>query len=150
MNRDLAPNERPRTVAAVLTDIVGNFQRIAQGEASLAVAHLVDRATGAGMAVGWLGSGVFLALTAFGLLVVGAALYLSGKMPAWQAAIVVAAPIAATAAVVLGVGLRALRRRHAAPPIVTAPLQGATNGTGFTDHRSTSVAGAGSPREQRR
>jgi MFS family permease len=150
MNRDSVPNEHRRTVAAVLTDIVGNFQRIAQGDASLAVAHVVERITRAGGAIGWLGSGVFLVLTAFGLLVVGAALYLSGKMPAWQAAIAVAAPIAAAAAVALGVGLRTLRRPPASTPIVTVPRQGVTNGTGFTDHRNASVAGAGSPREQRR
>ena len=141
-------NDRERSVSEVLADIVDNFQRIALGEASLVVAQVVERATRASRAIGLLGAGVFLAVLAFGLLVVSAVVYLSGRLPVWQAAVVVAVPIALAAGAALGVGLRAIGRLRVPPPI-TVFQPGVTNGTEFSNHRGPSLARTGGLGTQR-
>ena len=148
MSRLAATDVEKRTVAAVLADIVGNFQRIAHGEASLVLARLVERVTGASAAFLVLGSGVFLAALAVGLLLIAAIGYLSETMAIWQSVLIVAGVTAAGAGVAITMAVRSLSRATFQPAI-TNPSQKVSNGADLSNHREQHLPRAGSAGEQR-
>lgn len=105
--------ERP--VSAVLNDIVGNLADIVRAELRLAKTEAKDelgKASAAGVMVA-LGAVMFAVSGVFLLLAIVYALSL--VMPAWAAALIVAAGEALMAALFLGAGIRKFRTARALP-----------------------------------
>jgi len=104
-----------RPVSAVLHDIAGNLQGIVRAELRLAKTEITaeaGRASSAGMMVG-LGV-LMLAFSAlFALLAIVYALSL--VLPAWAAALIVAAAEGLMAAIFVGVGIRRFKTTRAVP-----------------------------------
>jgi uncharacterized membrane protein YqjE len=107
------PAERP--VSALLSDIAGNVQDIVRAELRLAKTEItaeVGRASSGGLMVGL---GVLM-LAVSGLFALLAIVYaLSLVMPAWAAALIVAAGEGLMAAVFVGVGIKRFKAARAAP-----------------------------------
>jgi hypothetical protein len=104
-----------RPISSVLNDIVGNVQHIVRSEFRLARTEVTQEAGKA------LSAGVFVALGAAMLFLAGlfallAVVYaLSLVMPAWGAALVVAAGEALMAAVFIGIGIKRFKATRAPP-----------------------------------
>ena len=116
----MATAERP--ISTVLYDIVSNVQEIIRSEMRLArteFAEELGRLRSAGLL---LGIGALLAI--FGVLFVLVAIVyaLSLVIPAWAAALIVAAGVGALAGILLGAGLRRIKAVRAAPK-TTASLK---------------------------
>lgn len=114
-----------RPISAVLHDIVGNVQDIVRSEMRLAKTELgeeLGRAASAGML---LGAGVLL--LAFSLLfVLLAAIYaLSLVVPAWTAALIVAAGVGLVAALCVGLGIARFKKVRAVPKTVASVKENA-------------------------
>jgi uncharacterized membrane protein YqjE len=111
-----------RTISTVLHDIVGNIQDIIRSEVRLAkteVAEELGKARSAGMLVG-IGA---LMLTFSALFVLLAGVYaLSAVVPAWAAALIVAAGVGLIAAILLGVGVKRFKSMRT-PPRTAATMQ---------------------------
>jgi uncharacterized membrane protein YqjE len=111
-----------RTISTVLHDIVGNIQDIIRSEVRLAkteVAEELGKARSAGMLVG-VGA---LMLTFSSLFVLLACVYaLSAVVPAWAAALIVAAGVGLIAAILLGVGVKRFKSMRT-PPRTAATMQ---------------------------
>lgn len=105
--------ERPLSV--VLSDIAGNVQHIVRAELRLAKTEVTAEATRAGSAAVMVGLGILM-LGVSALFALLAAVYaLSLVMPAWAAALIVAAGEGLMAAVFVSIGLRKFRATRAAP-----------------------------------
>ena len=104
-----------RSISTVLHDIVGNVQDIIRSEVRLAKTEITDELGKLGIASILLGVGALL-LTFSALFALLAIIYaLSTFLPAWEAALIVAAGVGAIAALCWGVGLQKFRAARAAP-----------------------------------
>ena len=104
-----------RPIATVLSDIVGNLQRMVRSEFRLAKTEVTQELTKARTAGLWLGVGAML-LASSALFVLLAAVYaLTLLVPSWAAAMIVAAGTALLAALCVGVGMSKFRTTHAVP-----------------------------------
>lgn len=104
-----------RSISVVLQDIVGNIQNIVRSEVRLAkteVGEELRRARSAGVLFG-VGAVTATFSALFFLLTIVYALTL--VMPAWAAALIVAAGVGVIAAVSLALGMKRFKTIHAAP-----------------------------------
>ncbi len=109
----MAPTDR--SISTVLQEIVANVQDIVRAEMRLAKTEVTEelgkaRSAGVLFSVGALAA-AFSAL----FLLLALAYALSMVMPAWAAALIVAAGIGVVAAVCIGVGMKRFKTIHAAP-----------------------------------
>lgn len=114
----MSTEERP--LSSVLHDIIGNVQFIIRSEARLAKAEIVEEARKSSSAAMLIGAGVLM-LVLSGLFALLAIVYaLSLVMPAWAAALIVAAGEGLMAAIFIGLGLKRVRTVRAIPKTVAS------------------------------
>jgi uncharacterized membrane protein YqjE len=104
-----------RSISTVLQEIVGNIQDIVRAEVRLAKAEVTEelgKARSVGMLFGVGAVASSLSVLFFLLAIVYA---LTIVMPAWVAALVVAASIGVAAAICIGIGMKRFKTIHAAP-----------------------------------
>lgn len=109
----MANGDRP--IATVLTDIVGNLQRMVRSEFRLAkteVTQELGKARSAGL---WLGVGAMMLLFSVLFVLLAAVYALTFVVPSWAAALMVAAGAGVIAAVCVGVGIAKFKATRAAP-----------------------------------
>jgi hypothetical protein len=99
-----------RSITGVLQDIIARVQEI-----RLAKTELKEEAVQAGRATAVLASGALLGIYALGLLLLACVYALALVLPAWIAAVIVAAIVAVIAIILVSRGLRTMRLVHAAP-----------------------------------
>ena len=107
--------ERDRSMAEVLQDIVGNIQEIVRSEVRLAKAEVRDEAAKAkiaGILVGGGAAGAFFAAFFLLLMIVYA---LTRVVPDWAAALIVSVLMAIIAGSMLSMGLKRFREVHPTP-----------------------------------
>lgn len=104
-----------RSISTVLQEIVGNIQDIVRAEVRLAKTEVTEELSkarsvgvlfGTGAVAGSLSVLFFLLAIVYALTIV---------MPAWVAALVVAASIGVAAAICIGIGIKRFKTIHAAP-----------------------------------
>ena len=104
-----------RSISTVLHDIVGNVQDIIRSEVRLAETEVTEELGKLGHASILLAVGALL-LTFSALFALLAIIYaLSAFLPAWEAALIVAAGVGAIAALCCGLGLKKFKAVRAAP-----------------------------------
>ncbi|HET9518415.1 MAG TPA: phage holin family protein [Actinoplanes sp.] len=91
--------------------------RLVKDELALAKAELTEKGKHAGIGVGLFGGGGVLALYGVGVLLVAFVLLLDLVLPAWAAALIVAATLFAVAGLLAVLGSRQVKQ--AAPPLPT-------------------------------
>jgi uncharacterized membrane protein YqjE len=104
-----------RSISTVLGDIVDNIQDIVRSELRLAKTELAQemgKAASAGMMIG-VGALLLTFTAVFALLAIVYALSL--VVPAWAAALIVAAGVGLIAALCLGLGIKRFKTVRAAP-----------------------------------
>jgi len=104
-----------RSISTVLYDIVGNVQEIVRSELRLARTEFTEELGKLRSASVLLGVGLLLALFGVLFLLVAIVYALSLFIPAWAAALIVAAAIGALGGIFLGAGFRRLKVMRAAP-----------------------------------
>lgn len=97
-----------RGVGDVLTDIVGNVERLVRAEVRLVTTGVLNRVKAAALGGALIAVGAMLWLMTTGLILWGAVARLSETMRPWQAMLVVAGVTGLVATVVLAVGLKGL------------------------------------------
>lgn len=102
-----------RSIGDVMTDVAGNVERLVRTEVRLTKATVLQAARGMVRGGAMVASGALLAMLAVMLLLLGAVARLSETMKVWQAALIVAGGTALVSALVIGMGVAALRG-HAA------------------------------------
>ena len=104
-----------RSISTVLGDIVDNVQDIVRSELRLAkteLTHEIGKAASAGVMLG-IGALLLTFTAVFALLAIVYALSL--VVPAWAAALIVAAGVGLIAAVCIGLGIKRIKTVRAAP-----------------------------------
>ena len=104
-----------RSISTVLYDILGNVQEIIRSEMRLArteVTEDIGKWRSAGLL---LGVGALLGMFSVLFLLLAIVYALSLVIPAWGAALIVAAAVAALAGIVLGAGFKRIKAVRAAP-----------------------------------
>jgi len=104
-----------RSLAEVVQAILGNIQDIFRSEFRLARTELTDQAKKARSAMPLLGAGALAGLFSATLLLVTCVLALAMVLPAWLAALIMAAVTGIAAMVLIGVGRRELKDVSAKP-----------------------------------
>ena len=114
-----------RPISAVLHDIAGNLQGIVRAEARLAKAEITEELKKSGSAGIFIGAG--LVMLGFSVLFVLVAIVyaLSLVMPAWAAALIVAAGEGVMAAIFVAIGVRRLRAVRALPKTASSMKENA-------------------------
>ncbi len=115
--------EGERSIAAVLTDIVGNVQQIVRAEirlATLEVRHEVEKARRSAtlMIIG----GVMAALS-LAFLLLASVYALAAVVAPWIAALIVAAAAGVGGGTFIAVGMKQMRRVVIAPPRTIATIE---------------------------
>ena len=105
-----------RSIAALLSDIVGNVQQMVRAEVRLAKVEVRQEAVRARGGVVLLAAGGIVLVIALGVLALAAVYGLSLVWPRWVAALVVALAIAAIGGAVVATGLSRLRSLQWPPP----------------------------------
>lgn len=98
-----------RSIGEVMTDVAGNVERLVRTEVRLTKATVIQAARGMARGSALVAGGTILAALAVLFLLLGAVARLSESMKVWQAALVVGGGTTLLAAVVIGVGVAALR-----------------------------------------
>ena len=98
-----------RSIGEVMTDVAGNVERLVKTEVRLTKATVLQAARSMARGSALVASGAMLALLAVMFLLLGIAARLAESMKPWQAALVVAGGTTLLAALVIGVGVAALR-----------------------------------------
>jgi uncharacterized membrane protein YqjE len=106
---------RDRSVAELIRDLSEQLSRLIHDELRLAMAELSQKGKKAGTGVGLFGAAGVVALYGVGALLTAIVLLLALVMPAWAAALIVAAVLFVIAAVVAVVGRSKVK--EAAPPV---------------------------------
>jgi uncharacterized membrane protein YqjE len=104
-----------RSISTVLYDILGNVQEIIRSEMRLARTEFTEdigKWRSAGLL---LGVGALLGMFSVLFLLLAIVYALSLVIPAWGAALIVAAAVAALAGIVLGAGFKRIKAVRAAP-----------------------------------
>jgi uncharacterized membrane protein YqjE len=104
-----------RSVAAVLSDIVGNVQDIVRSEMRLAKTELREELGKSRNAGILLGAGVLLLALGVVFLLLALVYALGTLMPAWAAALIVGGGVALIAAVCMGLGVSRLKTLRGLP-----------------------------------
>lgn len=108
------PNtERP--ISAVLRDIVGNVQHIVRSELRLARTEITEEIGKAGRAGVLVGVGALMLIFSLLFALLAIVYALSVVMPAWMAALIVAAGVGLIAALCVAIGLKRMKTVRAAP-----------------------------------
>jgi uncharacterized membrane protein YqjE len=105
-----------RSIAALLSDIVGNLQQMVRAEVRLAKVEVRQEVARARSGIVLLAAGGVVVLIALGVLALAAVYGLSLVWPRWAAALTVAAAIAAIGGAVVASGLSRLRSVQWPPP----------------------------------
>jgi len=104
-----------RSISTVLQEIVANVQDIVRAEMRLAKTEVTEELGKARSAGVLIGVGAAAAIFSALFLLLAATYALSLVMPAWAAALIVAAGIGIVAAVCIGVGMKRFKTIRAAP-----------------------------------
>lgn len=104
-----------RPISAVLHDIVGNIQHIVRSEFRLAKTEAREELGKSASAAAMLGVGVLLLAFSVLFALLAAVYGLSLLVPAWMAALIVAAAVGLIAALCVAVGISRFKRVRAAP-----------------------------------
>lgn len=108
------PNtERP--ISAVLRDIVGNVQHIVRSELRLARTEITEEIGKAGRAGVLVGVGALMLIFSLLFALLAIVYALSVVVPAWMAALIVAAGVGLIAALCVAIGLKRMKTVRAAP-----------------------------------
>jgi len=107
--------ERERPLKEVVQGIIGNVQDIIRSEVRLAKAELADQAAQARSALTVMGVGALTGVYSVALLLVTSVLALATVLPAWMAALIVAAVTGIVAAILMRIGIGRLRTVHPTP-----------------------------------
>jgi len=116
---DATPTENP-SAAQLFKQAESQFSQLIRDELQLAKLELSDKGKKTGVGVGLIGAGAIIAGFAFGALVAAAILALDNVMPAWLAALIVAAVLLIVAAIVVLIGKRETTEALPPTPTVTA------------------------------
>jgi uncharacterized membrane protein YqjE len=109
MDRERVGSMAGRSVAQVMSDILGNVEEITRAEVQLVKAEFKEEAARGLSAAAIGGTGLVLALYAIGFLLVAAFIGLASVIPAWSAALLLALPLGVASAVSIGAGVKRLR-----------------------------------------
>ncbi|SEH61448.1 MULTISPECIES: phage holin family protein [unclassified Leifsonia] len=115
------PRERRRTTRGLrplpqlAKDLVAQLRRLIASELALFKAEMAAKAKAAGMGAGLLAGALLFLFFAFGVLVTAAVLGFALILPAWLAALIVAAILIVIAVVIGLIGWRSLKRGM--PPV---------------------------------
>jgi hypothetical protein len=115
------PRERRRTTRGLrplpqlAKDLVAQLRRLIASELALFKAEMTAKAKAAGMGAGLLAGALLFLFFAFGVLVTAAVLGFALILPAWLAALIVAAILIVIAVVIGLIGWRSLKRGM--PPV---------------------------------
>ena len=97
-----------RSMTEVLQDIFANIQEIVRSEFKLAKTEISEQAAKAAKSSAPLGSGIVLALYAFGFMLLAIVYALEMVVAAWLAALIVGAAVGVVAAILISVGRKRL------------------------------------------
>ena len=111
-----------RSISTVLYDILGNVQEIIRSEMRLARTEFTEELGKLRSASLLLGVGALLATFGVLFLLIAIVYALSLVVPAWAAALIVAAAVAALAGILLAAGVKRIKAVRAAPK-TTATLK---------------------------
>ena len=109
------PIEKDRSVSELMQDIVTNVQQIIRSEVLLAKTEAKEEGLRAAKAARLLGGGAAVAFYALGFLLLFCVYALATAIAAWAAALIVAAGLGITAAVLLRTGIKRLREVSPTP-----------------------------------
>ena len=115
--------ESERSIAAVLTDIVGNLQQIIRAEVRLAKVEVREEVGKARRGALFMAAGGLLLVLAIGAAMLSAIYALATVWPAWAAALAVAGTTALGGGLVLVTGMKQIRDVSLAPPRTVATVQ---------------------------
>jgi len=115
--------ESDRSIAAVLTDIVGSVQQIIRAEVKLAKVEVGEQVGKASRSAIFLAAGGVLMVLALGAGLLAGIYALALVWPAWLAALAVCAVTALVGGVVLSTGMKQLKSISLAPPRTVATVQ---------------------------
>ncbi|HET9372640.1 MAG TPA: phage holin family protein [Vicinamibacterales bacterium] len=115
--------ESERSIAAVLTDIVGNLQQIIRAEVRLAKVEVREEVGKARRGALFMAAGGLLLVLALGAVMLSAIYALALVWPAWAAALAVAGTIALVGGLVLGAGMKQFKDVSLKPPRTVATVQ---------------------------
>jgi hypothetical protein len=111
-----------RPISSVLSDIVGNLQRMVRAEFRLAKSEVTEELGKARSAGLWLGAGAVMLILSVAFALLAAVYALTLVLPAWAAALIVAAATGLIAAGCVGFGISKFKATHAIPK-TTASLE---------------------------
>lgn len=117
------PAETDRSIAAVLTDIVGNVQQIVRAEVRLATVEVREEIVKASRGAIFMAAGGVVLILAFGALLLSAIYGLATVWPPWAAALAVALATAVAGGLVLRTGVKRISDVTLAPPRTVAALK---------------------------
>ncbi len=115
---DVEPSD-PRSVRALVLDIVGKVQEILRSEFRLATAELLEDLNRLGRGALFAGGAGLAFLLAVGLLLLAVVFALGRVMPLWGSALLVGLVVAGAGGALLFVGLRELRAARSLKPVKT-------------------------------
>jgi hypothetical protein len=98
-----------RSIGDVMADVAGSVERLVRTEVRLTKATVLQGIKGMARGTALVAGGALLANVAVMLLLLGAVARLSETMKVWQAALLVAGGTAVLSALVIGIGISALR-----------------------------------------
>jgi hypothetical protein len=104
-----------RPISAVLQDIVANLQDIVRAEVRLAKTEVSEELVKARSAGALCGAGAVMAILSAVFLLLAIVYALSLVVPAWVAALVVAAAVGLVGILTLRIGIKRFETMHAAP-----------------------------------
>ena len=110
----------PQPDKASIGDLVGRaieqVQGLVRGEIALAKAEAAEKGKAYGVGGGMIAAAAFLGLYIFGILLAAAILGLANVMPAWAAALVVAAVLIVIAAILVAMGAASIKKVKSLEP----------------------------------
>lgn len=115
--------QHERSTLELLQDILGNIQDILRSEFQLATTEIKEEAAEASGPAVTLGVGLVLAAYAVGLLLLALVFALATRMALWSAALVVSAPVALVAILLIAIGRRELAHVNARSETTIASLK---------------------------
>jgi len=112
-----------RSIASVLSDIVGDIQQIIRAEVRLAKVEIREELGKARRGIAFLAVAGVIGLLALAFLLLAAVYALSTVWPPWAAALAVSIAASIIGAVLFLSGVRQFRTIHIVPPRTAATLQ---------------------------
>ena len=104
-----------RSLFKLIGDLPGYLVELLRSELERLKQELVEKAKHLGVGVGLVAAGAFFAFFAFGVLVTAAILGIATALPAWLAALIVAAALLLITAILVLIGVKQLKR--GVPPV---------------------------------